>query len=134
MRLVGFVLVVCALIAAGCSGANEKNELEIGRGRAIYEQNCQICHGDAKTGESGVSGAPVHGPGGHTWHHADGQLVGIVLGELNYPGRSMPSFEGVLSEDEVLDVLSYLKTNWSSEQRRFQEEASANWEELRRTE
>ena len=73
---------------------------------------------------------PVHGPEGHTWHHADGQLTEIILGTLNIPGSTMPSFEGILTEAEVMGILDYLKTGWYQDQVEGQREVSANWEEL----
>ena len=79
-----------------------------------------------------MAGAPIHGPSGHTWHHADSQLVDIVLGRLSYLARTMPSYEATLSEKDVLAILAYLKTNWPPEQRAFQEEASRNWEKLQK--
>ena len=75
-----------------------------------------------------MDGAPVHGPDGHTWHHADGQLTRIILGQLVYPGRTMPLFEEILSEDDVTAVLTFFKSNWLSDQLDFQAEASKNWE------
>ena len=104
------------------------------RGSAIYAKECQQCHGDAATGEGALPGNPIHGPDGHTWHHADGQLVDIVLGRLHYPGKTMPAFEGVLSKEDVLDVLAYLKTSWDPRQIEAQDQVSENWEQLQRWE
>lgn len=114
--------MVFALLLAACSGGGQAE-----RGRAIYDDDCRVCHGDPVTGEGRIASAAVHGPEGHTWHHADGQLVGIVLGQLQYPGRTMPSFEAKLAEDDVLDVLAYLNAGWEPEQREFQAEVSRNW-------
>ena len=110
---------------AACAGASGRPNAE--RGASIYAENCQSCHGDAATGRQAIPGTPTHGPEGHTWHHADGQLVQIVLGKLRIPGRAMPAFEGILSEQDIQDVLAYLKSSWSAEQREFQAEVSENW-------
>jgi len=56
----------------------------------------------------------------------------IVLGRLSYSGRTMPSFEGKLTEEQVLAVLAYFKTTWEADQLAFQAEVSRNWEETRR--
>lgn len=72
----------------------------------------------------------MHGPEGHTWHHADGQLVDIILGRLDIPGTTMPSFESLLTEAEAMGILDYMKTGWYQNQLEAQREVSANWEEL----
>ena len=122
------ILVVLSVV--GCSSDTQAKKLSIEKGQAIYSESCEVCHGDAATGDQSISDAPNHGPDGHTWHHADGQLAGIILGELNYPGRTMPSFEGKLSERDVAAVLDFFKSNWSPDQRSTQSEVSKNWEEL----
>lgn len=121
------------LSLAACGGnapspAPSPNPAQAQRGAALYNQNCQSCHGDASSGQGRIEGAPIHGPGGHTWHHADGQLAGIILGRLDYPGRRMPSFAATLTEDDVDDILAYFKTLWTQENRDFQAEVSRNWD------
>lgn len=116
------------LLLAGCSAGG--NSTGISAGRVTYEANCAKCHGDTSTGEGGLPDTPVHGPEGHTWHHADGQLMEIILGTLNIPGRTMPSFEGILTEAEVIGILDYMKTGWYQDQVELQREVSANWEDL----
>lgn len=116
------------LLLAGCSAGG--NSSSIAAGRIAYEANCAKCHGDAATGEWGLPDTPVHGPEGHTWHHADGQLMEIILGTLNIPDRTMPSFESILTEAEVMGILDYMKTGWYQEQVEQQREISANWEDL----
>ena len=122
--------VFASLLTVACAGGARPDTAQVERGRAIYAESCQVCHGDAATGENAVDDAPTHGPEGHTWHHADGQLAGIILGQLIYPDRTLPSFEETLSEDDVTAVLTFFKTNWLSEQLEFQAEASRNWEEF----
>ena len=124
--------VFASLLIAACAGGAQPDNEQVKRGRVIYAASCQVCHGNAVTGENALDGAPTHGPDGHTWHHADGQLAGIILGQLIYPDRTMPSFEETLSEDDVTAILTFFKTNWLSEQLEFQAEATRNWEELQK--
>ncbi len=112
---------------AACTGSQEGGQPDAERGATIYSENCQVCHGDATTGNRAIPNAPTHGPQGHTWHHADGQLVQIIFGQLDFPGKTMPSFEGKLTEGEVRDVLGYIKSGWPAEMRQSQAEASENW-------
>ncbi|MBI2172546.1 MAG: cytochrome c [Chloroflexi bacterium] len=127
--LVSLGLALVALMACESNGsAPTLDSAEVARGRAIYAQSCQQCHGEAATGTGRVAEAPPHSNAGHTWHHADGQIVDIVLGRFQYPGRVMPTFAGQLTEAQVMDVLAYLKSNWGEEQRAFQSQVSQQWE------
>lgn len=117
------ILALLALVAAACGG--EGDTASPSRGAELYEASCQTCHGDPVTGEGRIPAeTPSHGPGGHTWHHADGQLIDLVLGRFNYPGREMPSFGDTLSDQDVEDILAYLKQGWTAEQRDYQAEVS----------
>ena len=80
---------------------------------------------------------PPHNANGHTWHHADCQLVKTVLNGSGAMGEMMrqmmgatkdtprmPAFNGQLTEEEVLDILAYIKTWWTEEQRDWQARVS----------
>ena len=123
-------IILAFALASACAGGPVVDEDQVPLGNQLYTENCQTCHGTAATGNGGIERAPSHGPQGHTWHHADGQLTAIILGQFNYPGRAMPSFEGTLTEAEVSAILSYLKSNWSEDQLTYQAEVSRNWEDL----
>ncbi len=130
-RLAGItstVLVALFLLVlpAGCGPGDETIAIDNDDGRDIYMQNCVVCHGDPVTGENALPGTPVHGPEGHTWHHADKQLAGIIDGSINIPGRSMPSFGGKLTQIEIESVLAYIKAGWTPEQLNRQREISNN--------
>ncbi|MCY3800200.1 MAG: cytochrome c [Chloroflexi bacterium] len=103
-------------------------------GRRLYVQECQLCHGDAGTGKGALPNTPIHAPRGHTWHHPDGQLKELILGTLDYPGRTMPGFAEKMTGSEVDAVLEYMKSNWPAELREAQEEISRNWLEQSRDE
>lgn len=86
----------------------------VARGKLLYQQNCQICHGIAGDGR-GPAGAnmrikpasflnPQHYQaqgmdGAHFWviQHGDGQ-----------PG-AMPAWQGKLTDQQTWDVLNYVK-------------------------
>jgi mono/diheme cytochrome c family protein len=127
---IALALISMLALAAGCASPGQ-DPTAVQRGAESYVVNCQSCHGEASTGAGRIATASTHGPDGHTWHHADGLLTDIVLGIFQYSGRTMPSFEGQLSRDEVNDILSFFKTNWTEEQLSFQTEVSQNWEKSR---
>ena len=122
----GGLAVFAIFILIGCSAGPKSKARQVPRGSALYAVNCQSCHGVAATGEGAILGAPIHGPQGHTWHHPDAQLSGLILGELDYAGKTMPSFADTLSGEDAASILAYLKTNWLPEQRAFQSEISGN--------
>ncbi|MEL0013441.1 MAG: c-type cytochrome, partial [Alphaproteobacteria bacterium] len=62
--------------------------------------------------------APPHDETGHTWHHSDAYLFAMtkygiekMIGK-SYP-NNMPAYEEKLTDDEIISVLSYIKSNWS---------------------
>lgn len=65
--------------------------------------------------------APPHDETGHTWHHQDDLLFRITkLGTAKAVGlenfnSNMPAFEGVLTETEIIAVLSWIKAQWPQE-------------------
>jgi mono/diheme cytochrome c family protein len=110
-----------ALLLAGCASASA----DVQNGERVYLQNCVSCHG-GKAGNPPLPSAPPHTNEGHTWHHGDDNLRRIITGELNYPNRTMPAFSGTLSDQDVTDVLAFIKTWWGPEQRKAQERATAS--------
>jgi len=103
----------------------------------VYQTQCAACHGARLQGEpfwmerkaNGRLPAPPHDATGHTWHHADEQLFAIVKkGVAPYAPAGyqtdMPAFERLLSDDEILAVLAFIKHSWPSEVRERQREIS----------
>lgn len=136
MVLASFVLLN-ACSGSGASDDTTPSKATLESGRVLYAASCQSCHGDQQ-GIGRLALAPYHGPNGHTWHHADGQLLEIILDgtkvlreSLGLPPSDleMPPFRGELAQEEVLAVLSYIKTWWTQEQRDAQAENSRRWQE-----
>ena len=99
----------------------------IARGEVIYAETCASCHGVDLSGQEGVDWrvrdsdgylpAPPHDETGHTWHHPDEVLIAITTHgtEALIGGTyrsNMMGFGDVLSEQEILDVLAYIKSTW----------------------
>ena len=57
-------------------------------------------------------GAPALDDSGHAWHHEDAQLVSFIL-DKPIPDSPMPAWRGVLSRDDALDLVAYIKSLWS---------------------
>lgn len=100
-------------------------------GARIYAQQCAACHGARGEGQpdwrergpDGLLPAPPHDASGHTWHHPDEQLFAItkqglarLIKQPDYR-TAMPVYDGVLNDDEIVAVLSWIKAQWPPEVR-----------------
>lgn len=103
------------------------NQTLVIQGKAIYANNCASCHGATLQGQpnwrerlpNGRLLAPPHDKTGHTWHHPDGMLFdmvknGLVPGKTAPPGyqSDMPAYGTILSDEEIIAVLTYIKSSW----------------------
>ena len=144
---VAAAIVVLALAAGGIflwrgyHGATLRgdpdNPTQVALGRSAYAQRCASCHGANLQGEpnwqrrkpTGRLPAPPHDAGGHTWHHPDAQLFGIVkngIAPYAPPGyqSDMPAFGSLMTDEEVWAVLAYIKSSWPEGIREQQNEFS----------
>ena len=110
-------------------------------GARIYAQQCAACHGAKGEGQpdwrdrgpDGLLPAPPHDASGHTWHHPDEQLFAITKQGLarliNQPDyrTAMPAYDGVLSDDEIVAVLSWIKAQWPPEVRQRHDEINVQY-------
>ena len=93
-------------------------------GANVYEANCASCHGAdlegqanwRSPGEDGRLLAPPHDETGHTWHHDSDTLfqltkygVSALINDPDY-ASNMPIYDGVLSDEEIIAVISYIKS------------------------
>lgn len=142
VAFVGAVAAALLYSAGQWSGAafiSPANHALVARGKVIYTNHCAACHGAALQGQpnwrerlaNGRLPAPPHDKTGHTWHHPDAVLIDIVTNGL-VPGRTapagyasdMPAFGGTLSREEIVAVLTYIKSSWPPEILRLQKEVT----------
>ena len=101
----------------------------VATGQIIYADSCAGCHGENLEGKMVPSAAgsdelvlaPPHDGSGHTWQHPDQVLFdltkygasGVICLE---PGdKEMPVFEDVLIDEQIVAVLSFIKSTWPEE-------------------
>lgn len=106
----------------------------VARGQALYRTHCADCHGaqGEVTGDAATTApaAPPHDASGHTWQHPDFALIELTksgtstLGCRSLDENGMPKFERALSDREVLDILSYIKSTWPPEIRAEQDKTN----------
>lgn len=95
-------------------------------GATVYAANCASCHGAnlkgqadwRSPGEDGQLPAPPHDETGHTLHHDGDTLLrltkygaGALIGDPDY-ASNMQIYDSVLSDEEIIAVLSYIKSTW----------------------
>ncbi|MQX34993.1 c-type cytochrome [Roseospira navarrensis] len=108
---------------------------DLARGETIYAEACASCHGTDLEGQpdwrrrlpNGRLPAPPHDETGHTWHHADALLFAITKhGTAAVVGggyeSDMPGFGDTYSDDEIRDVLAWIKAQWPEREQRHQAE------------
>ncbi|MFN3260755.1 MAG: c-type cytochrome [Pikeienuella sp.] len=134
----------CGLAAIGLAALALRSpaEPDLARGASLYAENCASCHGASLEGEpdwqepnpDGTLRAPPHGDSGHTWHHSDRLLFDYVklggaetLARMGVGGvqSAMPAFGDVLSDDDIRDVLAFIRSRWSPRMREYQEQMNA---------
>jgi mono/diheme cytochrome c family protein len=92
------------------------------RGQPLYDQYCKSCHGANGVGEPaippslrlpGYFSAPALDDSQHAWHHSDQDLVRVIL-EGSRRTQRMPAWKSVLSRQDALDIVAYMKSLWSA--------------------
>ena len=147
MRWIGiFVVLIAVGGAAGywlsAVGTAEAARIDpddsgaVARGKAIYARECASCHGKNLEGQvpdwkrrlpDGSIPAPPHDETGHTWHHNGQELFDVTkLARLEASGgafsSNMPGFGDRLSDRDIWDVLSYIKSRWPEQVQRRHDE------------
>jgi len=96
---------------------------QILRGGRLYQQNCAQCHGKLAQGaenwrqrdaDGKFPPPPLNGTG-HTWHHPTEVLVEIIRNGTAALGGNMPAWKDELSEQDIEDVLAWIKAQWPDE-------------------
>lgn len=113
------------------------DQLVVERGTQLYVEHCASCHGVSlegqsnwrTRGENGKLPAPPHDATGHTWHHRDELLFQITKeGTTSVAGNDyqsdMPAYAPILSDEEIIAVLSFIKSTWSAEIKQRHDEIS----------
>jgi mono/diheme cytochrome c family protein len=98
-------------------------------GQTLYQDHCAACHGGNLEGQpdwrvpkdDGTLAAPPHDETGHTWHH-DNQLLfeytklggrrALAARGVSDFNSAMPAFDDVISDDEIWDILAYIRSTW----------------------
>lgn len=139
LKLLPAILAILCVAITGCASEGTREteaeqrfpiDVSIQRlesGSALYANNCASCHGEPNISAPPIPTAPPHDESGHTWHHPDRLLFEWVLDRPPL-ATSMPAFRGQLTEDEILNILAYIKSTWPADIQKLQNEGSAQYE------
>lgn len=126
------------LSLAGNGAPRQPSGSDVQAGAVLYAENCASCHGDNLEGqpdwqienEDGTLPAPPHDQTGHTWHHGDallfdytrqgGQAAMAARGVTGFTS-GMPGFGEILTDDEIWNILAFIKSTWPDRIREMQE-------------
>lgn len=112
----GLVLIVIAVtLTRGDAAPPSAQEVEAGR--QVYLRTCALCHGDSGRGDgpsaAGFATKPTDFTDGRVMNPLpDAFLASVILGGGPAEGLAptMPPFRGHLSEEQVQQIVSYLRT------------------------
>ena len=123
-------LILILLCSTSIASANhEIEDRNLSAGQILYTNNCASCHGAKLEGQpnwqspnsDGILPAPPHDATGHTWHHDNellfeytklggkGALAARGITDFN---SGMPAFDGVVSDEDIWDILAFIKSTW----------------------
>ena len=141
MRLTTRLVVAATAAIAGWLSVGQvaRASDDLAQGAALYAEHCASCHGAElegapdwrRRGADGLYPAPPHDETGHTWHHGDRLLFDYTKlgGEATLAMRgvsdfesSMPGFGHLLTDDQIRDVLAFIKSTWPELMRSHQED------------
>ena len=141
IRLTARVFVAATAVVAGWLpvGQIAWASDDLAQGAGLYAEHCASCHGAElegapdwrQRGEDGLYPAPPHDATGHTWHHGDQMLFdytklggeGLLAarGITNFES-GMPGFAEILTDNEIRNVLAFIKSTWPEPLRQHQED------------
>lgn len=123
-----YLFVWFAPVKANSITLAPKDPAAVAAGKTLYAEHCASCHGENLEGQknwqnplpNGRMPAPPHDKSGHTWHHSDVLLFRITkLGTEKVVGgdykSDMIGFQDVLTDRQIIQVLSYIKSSWPAE-------------------
>ena len=132
-----FLFALAFLFPNPVLAGHELENRGLRKGEALYKEHCASCHGAKlegqpnwrQIGKDGLLPAPPHDRTGHTWHHDNmllfdyTKLGGKALMEargISGLKSGMQGFRDVLTDDEIWDILAYIRSTWPQRIKRIQ--------------
>ena len=118
------LLVAMPACATGTEGSERwYDPSRIDSGRVVYAEHCARCHGvraeatpnwRQREADGTFPPPPLDGTA-HAWHHPFEVLARQI--KFGVPGGTgkMPTFQGVLTDEEIIDVIAWFQSLWPEE-------------------
>lgn len=122
---------------ADANAGTMPTDVDLVAGKALYAETCAACHGANLEGQAnwrspGADGrlpAPPHDETGHTWHHGDQLLFDytklggrqVMAAQGMEFDSGMPGFGDQLADQEIWNILGYIKSTWPERVQDMQE-------------
>ena len=130
-----FAVMLAGLMATGCERlpfgehGKRKSSLnpnldanQVARGESLYKKHCLKCHGEEGRGRvldwrirdaDGHLPPPPLNDTARTSHYPTAVLIELIREGSPAGQGKMPAWKGKLTEQEMQDVLAYIKSLWS---------------------
>lgn len=121
MKIIPLCLLVgTAIVAGGFFGVktytdSRYSDVDLVNGQTQFTNNCLVCHGDRGHGD-GVLAISLNVKPNNIAEELNNplsmkfELIDFVLEGDNEQSGTMPAFKGMLSEQDVNDILEYVKS------------------------
>jgi mono/diheme cytochrome c family protein len=86
----------------------------VARGRELFQQNCIVCHGAEGRGDGPQAAQLDPAPSDFRLHlplHTDPQFYAFIAN--GYPGSAMPAFRDQFSEEDIWNLVNFLRASFS---------------------
>ena len=118
-------LAFTAAVHAAGADAHERwyDQSRIESGEKVYASNCVECHGARgeatpdwrrREADGSFPPPPLNGTA-HTWHHPFSVLARQIKFGAPGGGGKMPTFQGKLTDDEIINVIAWIQNLWPEE-------------------
>ena len=93
---------IALVLGLALLGARSARAADISNGQRLYAQHCRICHGER--------GLPVM-PQAPAFNRGEGLMRSdlSLLASIRAGRNAMPGYAGLMSDREILDVISFLR-------------------------
>jgi copper transport protein len=117
--LAGFVLVFAVETGGSKAGLAQENpvkptEASTLEGRALFQQNCIVCHGVDGRGDGPQAAGLNPAPSDFRLHiplHTDPQFYAFIAN--GYPGSAMAAWKEQLSPDDIWNLVNFLRSTFT---------------------
>lgn len=119
LALVGVIVLIAVAFSDGIPKVAAAGTSPAATGQKIYSENCSACHGANGAGMPGmfpplVGNPMVTGPPAKVIAAVKNGLTGATTVNGKTYNGSMPAWKGKLSDTQMADVITYIRSSWGN--------------------